>query len=189
MRFGRLHTSPCSGLIQWPEQGSEQRIRIINAHSQRSARQLSGKKTQVLCLLSRVPKIGDVAEVKPAVYAQLVFIERKYNMPRAANELSQIHGPSLPAQVRSAWDFFEQTVHEYPDSLALVSVCQPHDLFDIHSIPLNEGDHDAQYLRWTYKSLRCGITCLVSGFRALGIEPGTLIFTFVHNCAEFVLTK
>lgn len=110
-------------------------------------------------------------------------------MPHSELQHSEVHGPPLPARVRSAWDFFEQTVHEYPDNLALASVGQPHDLFGIPSIPLSELDHEVQYLRWTFKNLRAGVTRLVAGFVASGAKPGTLIFTFVQNCAEFVLTK
>ncbi|KAI3394047.1 hypothetical protein diail_3266 [Diaporthe ilicicola] len=110
-------------------------------------------------------------------------------MARAEVKLSEAHGPPLPAEVRSAWDFFEQTVHEHPDSVALASVSQPHDLFGIPSVPLSEGDYDVPYLRWTFGGLRGAITRLVAGFRATGVQPGTLIFTLVHNCAEFVITK
>lgn len=110
-------------------------------------------------------------------------------MPHSELKVSEVQGPPLPTQVRSAWDFYEETVREYPDNLALASVGQPHDLFGIPSIPLCEGDHEVQYLRWTFKSLRDGVARLVAGFKASGVEPGTLMFTFLHNCAEFVLAK
>lgn len=110
-------------------------------------------------------------------------------MPQAEVEPSEVHGPPLPAQVRSAWEFFEKTVSEHPDSLALASVGQPHDLFGIQSIPLSNDSHAPGYLRWTFKDLRGGIARLVAGFRASDVVPGTLIFTFIQNCAEFVLIK
>lgn len=110
-------------------------------------------------------------------------------MPHSELKHGEVHGPPLPAHVRSAWDFFEQTVHEYPDNLALASVGQPHDLYGIPSVPLHEEDHEVQYLRWTFKSLRAGVNRLIAGFDASGVEPGTLIFTFTQNCAEFILTK
>lgn len=110
-------------------------------------------------------------------------------MPHSELKLSEVHGPPLPAQVRSAWDFFEQTVLDNPDSLALASVGQPHDLYDIPSIPISENQQEARYLRWTFKNLRTGIARLVTGLGILGVEPGTLIFTFLQNGAEFVLTK
>lgn len=108
-------------------------------------------------------------------------------MPHLELNHSEVHGPALPAKVRSAWDFFEQAVQEYSDNLALASVSQPHDLYDIQSIPLDE--QEAPYLRWTFNNLRVGITRLVKGFEGSGVEPGTLIFTFLHNCAEHILTK
>lgn len=110
-------------------------------------------------------------------------------MPHSELEHSEVHGPPLPAQARSAWELFEQTVQENPDNLALASVGQPNDLFDIQSIPLCEGEREAQYLRWTFKDLRAGIARLVAGFNASGVKPGDLIFTFLQNGAEFVLTK
>lgn len=110
-------------------------------------------------------------------------------MPHSELQHSEVHGPPLPAEVRSAWDFFEQTVREYPDHLALASVGQPHDLFGIPSVPLSQVENEVQYLRWTFKNLRAGITRLVAGLHASGVEPGTLIFTFMQNCAEFILTK
>lgn len=110
-------------------------------------------------------------------------------MPHSVLTHSEVHGPPLPAQVRSAWDLFEQTVRESPDNLALASVGQPHDLFDIQSIPLRGSEKEAQYLRWTFKDLRAGIARLVAGFSESGVKPGTLIFTFLQNGAEFVLTK
>lgn len=110
-------------------------------------------------------------------------------MPHSEPKVSEVHGPALPAQVRSAWDLFEQTVREHPDSLALASVGQPHNLFGIPSLPLFEDNSEVQYLRWTFKSLRDGITRLVAGLKASGVQPGALIFTFVQNCAEIVLTK
>lgn len=110
-------------------------------------------------------------------------------MPHSELQHSEVHGPPLPAQVRSAWDFFEQTVREHPDNLALASVGQPHDLFDIQSIPLCGSEQETQYLRWTFKDLRAGIARLVAGFNSSGVKPGDLIFTFLQNGAEFVLTK
>lgn len=110
-------------------------------------------------------------------------------MPHSELKISEVQGPPLEAPVRSAWDFFEERMREYPDNLALASVGQPHDLFGISSIPLSQGDSGAPYLRWTFKTLRDGIARLVTGLNASGVEPGTLIFTFLHNCAEFVLTK
>lgn len=110
-------------------------------------------------------------------------------MPHSELKVSEVQGPPLAAHVRSAWDFFEETVLECPDNLALASVGQPHDLFGIPSIALGEEHQKAQYLRWTFKSLRDGVTRLVTGLNASGVKPGTLIFTFLHNCAEFVLMK
>ncbi|KAL4916105.1 hypothetical protein BDW62DRAFT_202942 [Aspergillus aurantiobrunneus] len=104
-------------------------------------------------------------------------------------ESSEAFGPPLSANPQALWATFLETVERYPDNLAIASVHQQHDLFGIASLPLDEdGYHQRPYLRWSYKSLAQGVRRLTAGLRAAGVGPGTPIFSFQPNGAEYLLS-
>ncbi|KAK9413629.1 hypothetical protein SUNI508_11838 [Seiridium unicorne] len=105
------------------------------------------------------------------------------------SELSEAVGPPLSTDIPSPWERFLQSVHEYPEELALSSIHQPHDLFGIESLPLESDECNQQpYLRWGYKSLLQGVTRFATGLKSVGVKPGTHIFSFQPNGAEYIIT-
>ena len=104
------------------------------------------------------------------------------------NELSEAFGPPLLEDPPSLWETFSETVQKHPDYLALASVHQSHDLFEIPSLPLEEGNSQSPYLRWTYKNLLQGVSRLTAGLKDAGVKAGVPIFSFQANGAEYLLS-
>ncbi|KAH8879162.1 acetyl-CoA synthetase-like protein [Thozetella sp. PMI_491] len=104
--------------------------------------------------------------------------------------LSETHGVVLPESTPSLWEQFTNCVHNSPDSLALVCVQQPSDLYGISSIPLDKEKREiAQYLRWTYRQLREVILRLSDRLKGLGVKDGAPVFTFLGNGVQWVLAS
>jgi acyl-CoA synthetase (AMP-forming)/AMP-acid ligase II len=105
-------------------------------------------------------------------------------------KLSESYGGPLPEKIRSMWELFLAAVDKYPDNLALVCVHQAHDLFGIPSQPLDDDAYrQGPYLRWTYKHFREGIARVGAGLKNAGVRPGSPIFTFLPNNAEYALVR
>ena len=104
--------------------------------------------------------------------------------------LSDDEGEDLPESYPSCWHSITQAILDYPAHIALVSTHQVSDLYGILSDPLDSVTYAKQpYLRWTYTALKHAANRLASGLAAQGAVPGVVVFTFLHNCAEFVLIQ
>ncbi|CAK1357981.1 unnamed protein product [Cercospora beticola] len=101
--------------------------------------------------------------------------------------LSHDEGASLPESYPSCWESLLAAAFKYPDSIALVSMHQPNNLYGIASTPATLTAR-CDRLRWTYRTLKTTAERLATGLAARGISSGTIVFTFLPNCAEFVLT-
>ena len=83
------------------------------------------------------------------------------------SELAGINEP--PLIEKTIGKYFDETVAEYPDALALVS--------------------RHQGVRWTYRELQLQVDALAAGLLNLGIEPGDRVGIWAPNCYEWVLTQ
>ena len=110
------------------------------------------------------------------------------------------------------WNGFLNAVHIHSDELALVCTHQPPGLFGLRSVSsgpsveaidiggeanINSAAQPPPYLRWTFGTLHHGILQLLKALgdkvtpdtkSATALPQSTAVVTFLHNCAEFVLT-
>ncbi|KAF9890794.1 hypothetical protein FE257_005364 [Aspergillus nanangensis] len=79
---------------------------------------------------------------------------------------------------------FASVVEQDPERLALVCSHQPADIYGLSSC---RRDGTPPYLRWTYSSLSNAVDRLVNGLATNGITPGTPLFLFCNNQAEYIV--
>ncbi|KAK3332214.1 hypothetical protein B0T19DRAFT_398001 [Cercophora scortea] len=102
----------------------------------------------------------------------------------------------------ASWQRFLDSASKHPHNAALVSMYQSSSLFSIPSLPppIIDGEskdlpstkveaEPERYLRWSYRSLKSGIERMALSLRALGVQAGMVVVTFLPNGAEYVLTK
>ncbi|KAJ5171766.1 hypothetical protein N7492_004359 [Penicillium capsulatum] len=99
----------------------------------------------------------------------------------------ELHGPPLPDPEKSLHEVFYQNVVKYPDAVALVSTPQPSTLYGIPSVPLDNSQHEPEYLRWTYRDLDRAIQRLVIGLQSRGLKRGDPLVIFMPNTVEYVI--
>jgi acyl-CoA synthetase (AMP-forming)/AMP-acid ligase II len=103
--------------------------------------------------------------------------------------LSEDYGADLPDYIPTCWERFQDFVHNHSDSLALVAVHQPANLYGMPNIDL---DHDAYrqkpYLRWTFGGLGAAVDKMAYALTALGVRKGMTLFTVLPNGAEYLIS-
>jgi len=109
--------------------------------------------------------------------------------------ISYLEGESVEKDAATRlipWQRFSNSISDYPDRPALVSMHQSAALFSIPNLPLPGIATETNiqpYLRWSYRSLKSGIDRLAIALRRLGVVPGMPLVTFLPNNAEYVLSK
>lgn len=106
-------------------------------------------------------------------------------------QLSEVYGPPFDlANVENAWNSFNKTTAKAPDSVAIVCTHQKPSQYGIDSVLL-EGDETYKqdpYLRWSYASLRVAAERLTIGLKSKDVAEGSVVFTFLHNSIEYLIT-
>lgn len=135
--------------------------------------------------------VQNFADARPIDLASTQLDAMSQNVPSAMggdiNSLSHDKGPILPESYPSCWESLLAATSKYVDSIALVSMHQPSRLYGIASTPATLSVR-CDHLRWTYRTLKATAERLADGLAARGISSGTVIFTLLPNCAEFLLT-
>ncbi|KAK5081389.1 hypothetical protein LTR70_000992 [Exophiala xenobiotica] len=102
--------------------------------------------------------------------------------------LSLLKGPDWPDVIPSIWESFLEAATKFPENLAVASASQKGALYSLHNLPLNHELYEADpYVRWSYAEFVKGVTRLIEALKKQGVGEGFPIFTFVYNCAEFLL--
>ena len=96
-------------------------------------------------------------------------------------ELSQADGDHCPAEP-PIWQRLQKAALEHENRLAVISIHQPPNLYNIDSTSVNK-----RYLQWTFAQLSNAVDRLSSGLVSHGIRRGEALATFLHNGAEFII--
>lgn len=100
-------------------------------------------------------------------------------------ELAEVYGGPLELK-DSVWSLLEDGMIKNPDKTALVSVHQsPNHLKRL--VGPGSATNSGPYLSWTYDQMKSGAFRLRSAFTAAGIQPGSVLMSFIPNCAEWTL--
>lgn len=99
----------------------------------------------------------------------------------------ELHGRPLPDPDATLREVFNQNVTKYPDTVALVSTQQPSTLYGIASQPLDSAQHEADYLRWTYRDLDGAVQRFAAGLQSRGLKKGDPLVLLIPNTAEYVI--
>ncbi|RGP62441.1 hypothetical protein FSPOR_9288 [Fusarium sporotrichioides] len=97
--------------------------------------------------------------------------------------LSEASGDVCPAEP-AIWQRLQDSASKHDDRLAVVSLHQPPDLYNIAT---DASKHD--YLRWSYAELKIAVDRFASSLWRLGARPGTALATFLDNRIEFIITS
>lgn len=106
-------------------------------------------------------------------------------------QLSEVYGPPFDlADVENAWNSFNKSTAKAPDSVAIVCTHQKPTQYGIGSVTLenDEAYKRNPYLRWSYASLRIAAERLTMGLKSKGVSEGSVVFTFLHNSIEYLIT-
>lgn len=102
--------------------------------------------------------------------------------------LKYVEGPPLDGKLRTGWERFVSFTETQPDKLAVVSIYQPSTLYPgiAKTMPVGTA---SPYLKWTYHDLKVAIDQLALQLRSRGVQPGTIIVTFLPNGVESVVAR
>ncbi|KAF5664959.1 long chain fatty acid ligase [Fusarium heterosporum] len=96
-------------------------------------------------------------------------------------QLSESMGDSCPTEP-GIWQRLQTSASKYGDKLAVASLPQPPDLYNV---AINPSQHE--YLRWTYKELQKAVDRCAASLQRLGVNPKTPLATFLGNQVEFIV--
>lgn len=102
-------------------------------------------------------------------------------------QLRDLEGPPLPDTALNIDGFFRRNVLDFPNTVALVCPHQPSKLYGIPSLPIENDENEAPYLRWTYRNLDHAIQRFANELKRQGFREGDLIFIFMTNTVEYVI--
>lgn len=102
--------------------------------------------------------------------------------------LKYIEGPLVDGKLRTGWERFMSSVETQPDKLAVVSVHQPPALYPGITESIYTGAASL-YLKWTYRDLKVAVDRLALQLRSRGVQPGTVIVTFLPNGVESIVAR
>lgn len=109
-------------------------------------------------------------------------------MAFADNSISYVVGPELPGPYKSSIQRLEECASTYANDTAVVCAHQRHDLYGRDSQPIEDSDYSkSPYLRWTYREFYATVKQLARALAAIGVGPGTPVFTFLPNGVEFLI--
>ncbi|KAF4951157.1 hypothetical protein FGADI_7647, partial [Fusarium gaditjirri] len=95
--------------------------------------------------------------------------------------LSEAAGDACPTEP-AIWQRLQDSASKHPDRLAVASLHQPSDLYNVSN---DTSTHD--YLRWSYAELKVAVDRVASSLWRLGARPGIALATFLDNRVEFVV--
>src|ERR1700760_4711273 len=102
--------------------------------------------------------------------------------------LSEDYSANLPDYIPTCWERFQYFVHNHSESLAVVAIHQPANLYGVPNIDLDHDNYQQKpYLRWTYGGLGAAVDVMANALSALGVQKGMTLFTVVPNGAEYLL--
>ncbi|KAK5086880.1 hypothetical protein LTR05_004050 [Lithohypha guttulata] len=101
---------------------------------------------------------------------------------------SHVKGPEFLDSIPSVWDNFIESATTYPTSLAISSIHQKGELYDLPNLALDHDGYRADpYVRWSYATLINAVTRLMRALQHIGAKEGFPIVTFLDNVIEFPL--
>ncbi|KAF4983472.1 hypothetical protein FZEAL_1201 [Fusarium zealandicum] len=110
---------------------------------------------------------------------QVSAMDTSPDVPEPQNlDLSEAYGKPCPVEP-PLWSQLQRSADDFPDRLAIASVHQPAQLYDIAS--------SSEYLRWSYSQLSTAVDTFAASLERLGARPGEAVATFLDNGVEFVL--
>ncbi|KAG4262701.1 AMP-binding enzyme [Fusarium proliferatum] len=95
--------------------------------------------------------------------------------------LSEAAGDACPTEP-AIWQRLQDSASKYPDRLAVASLHQPPDLYNVSN---DTSKHD--YLRWSYAELHVAVDRFASSLWRLGARSGMTLATILDNRVEFII--